>query len=68
LSAIEVEETRTIANVRIHVEIVIGNVQQKYSILQSILPIDFVTKRVGDEFPLVNHILRACCALCNIIM
>lgn len=40
------------AIVRIHVERVIGNVRQKYSILQSTLPIDFVTKRVGEDYPL----------------
>ena len=66
LSTIEVEEMRTIANVRIQVERVIGNVRQKYSILQSTLSIDFVTKRAGEEYPLINHIIRVCCALCNI--
>ena len=33
VSPIEVEEIRTIANARIHVERVIGMVRQKYSIL-----------------------------------
>ncbi len=65
LSAMEIDETRTIANVQIHVEQVIGNVRQKYSILQSTLPVDFVTKRVGEDYPLINRIIRVCCALCN---
>ena len=38
-SAMEMDETRTIANVRIHVEWVIGNVRQNYSILQNMLPV-----------------------------
>ena len=66
LSALEIEATRTIANVRIHVERVIGCVRQKFTILQSTLPIDYVTQRVGKEEVIINEILTVCCALCNV--
>ena len=66
LSALEVDETRLIADVRIHVEKVIGYVWQKYTILQGTLPKDFVTKKVGEECPLIDCIARICCALCNV--
>ena len=65
LSALEVEETRPIANVRIHVERVIGIVRQKYTILQSTLPINFVTKKANEDIPVIDKIIRVC-ALTNV--
>ena len=59
------EQTRRIANVRIHVERVIGNIRKKNSILGAIQPIDFVTVRNG-EVTTVDKIVTSCCSLVNL--
>lgn len=44
-------DTKAIVNVHIHVECIIGNVRQKYPILQNTLPIHFVHKRDVEDTP-----------------
>ena len=67
-----VESTRKIANVRIHVERVIGAVRQRFTILSatSALPTEYTRSKGGGPV-ILDSIVRICCALhnvCDVIM
>ena len=65
LSRCEVDKARQLSRVRIHVERVIGILRQKYTILQSTLPINMIMCDDTTETSMIDRIVVICCALCN---
>ena len=65
LSKAEVDSSRQLSRVRIHVERVIGAVRQKYTLLQSTLPINLIMCDSSDCISTIDKVVFVCCALFN---
>ncbi|XP_062401089.1 uncharacterized protein LOC134092302 [Sardina pilchardus] len=66
LSPVELEDTRKLASVRIHVERVIGLARLKYTMLQGPVPISLLYNTENSELTTLDKIVRVACALTNI--
>ena len=66
LSLQEVEYSKRLSKVRIHVERVIGLLKNKFIILQSTLPISFLKHKHDSEYANIDRILTVCAALVNL--
>ena len=66
LSREEVEKSRQISRVRIHVERVIGQLRKKYTILAGPLPISLIKKPSDNDITTIDRILIVTAALTNL--
>uniref|UniRef100_A0A146UYI6 Uncharacterized LOC105939542 n=1 Tax=Fundulus heteroclitus TaxID=8078 RepID=A0A146UYI6_FUNHE len=58
-------ETQQRAQLRVHVEKVVGLVRDTYSILQHALPMSMLAPLGGEAFSFIDKIVTVCCALTN---
>jgi len=70
LSAEEVEMSKTMSSVRIHVERVIGVLKNRFTILKGPLPVSMIKslsdEAVGNQVSSIDKVIRVCAALVNL--
>ena len=65
LEKVDVDWSRELSIVRIHVERLIGQLKLKYTILQGILPISMVSNS-GSDISAIDKVVVVCSALVNL--
>ena len=60
----DLDWSRELSTVRIHVKRVIGILKQKFTILQGIIPISLISD--NDEESTIDKIVQVCCACINL--
>ena len=65
LSKFEVDTSRRISQLCVHVDRIIGVLRQKFIILQSTLPINMITSACEDDCSMIDKIVTVCSSLCN---
>ena len=66
LSQKDIELSGQIANVCFHLERVIGLLKNRYTMLQSCLPIPLIKRKGDTEVATVNELVTVCSALTNL--
>ena len=66
LHKVEIEKTRGLASVRIHVERVIGLARNKYKILRSEVPISLLFSDKENQLTTLDKVVHVACALTDI--
>lgn len=62
----EVEYSKRLSKVRIHIERVIGEMKNRFTILQGTLPINLVKHKGDLKFANIDKVLTVCAALVNL--
>ena len=66
LDPVDLENTRGLASVKIHIERVIGVLRQKYTMLQSTVPVSLIDIECENDVTYLDKIVKVCCALANV--
>ena len=66
LDPVDLENTRGLASVRIHIERVIGVLRQKYTMLQSTVPVSLIDIECQNDVTYLDKIVKVCCTLTNV--